>query len=139
LKRLTFLLQNPQCCFVYYLVFKDQAACRSGLRNLPEPGQPVKNLFQGFFRKADSFEMARREESRTVRYLSPLPFSCRSVFGCKELPCEVKLYNKTVSCRQSFSFEPGAFFFEKRAVRQRGVFITKPSPCVNVFIISFYQ
>jgi hypothetical protein len=41
LKQLTFLLQNPQCCFVYYLVFKDQAACCDRLCTLPEPDQPV--------------------------------------------------------------------------------------------------
>jgi hypothetical protein len=36
-------------------------------------------------------------------YCSPLPFSCRFLFGCKELPCEVKLYNKRLPDRQPFS------------------------------------
>jgi hypothetical protein len=39
------LLQNPQCCFVYYLVFKDQAALCDRLRTLPEQVHPVKKKF----------------------------------------------------------------------------------------------
>ena len=48
-----------------------------------------------------------------IKYLSPCPFSCRFIFGCKELPCEVKLYNKTVSYCQCFFFRPVRFLFRE--------------------------
>jgi hypothetical protein len=49
LKRLTFLLQNPQCCFVYYLVFKDQAADATDLAPYPNRINLSRISFKVFF------------------------------------------------------------------------------------------
>ncbi|WP_214608069.1 hypothetical protein, partial [Geoanaerobacter pelophilus] len=41
--------ETHKCCFVYYLVFKDQAAVCDRLSTLPEPDQPVKKFFSKIF------------------------------------------------------------------------------------------
>ena len=67
LKQLTFLLQNPQCCFVYYLVFKDQAASFS-LRQTRQSTRTVPTCqLKSFkvFSEGRSNRSIRGRESRT--------------------------------------------------------------------------
>ena len=101
---------------LFRLLFSFQRPSRLAsdrLRNLPEPFQPVNIKFQGFFRRADPIGSIREESGAPKWYCSPRPFSWRFVFGWKELPCEVKLYNKTVSCCQCFFFRAVRFLFRE--------------------------
>ena len=127
---------------LFRLLFSFQRPSRLAsdrLCTLPEPVQPVNKKFQGFFRRADPIGSIREEESRTIRYLSPLPFSCRSLFGYKELPCEVKLYNKTVSCCQPFFFRAGRFLFREATRSSARCGYNKRFPQRQRLYHSFYQ
>ena len=128
------MLQNPQCCFVYYLVFKDQAACcfvatdsAIYLNRINLSTFSFGKVLRGFCRRSDPW-IDPDQESRTVRYLSPVSFSCRFIFGCKELPCEVKLYNKPAFCCQCFFCRGGVFSFSRSAPFVRDCVYNKSVP-----------
>ena len=136
------MLQNPQCCFVYYLVFKDQAGncfrC-DRLGNLPEPFQLVNIKFQSFFRRADPVDRSGMSIEHQIGTVALVLFPGGSYSVGKSCPAKSNFITKPFPAVNAFSFGRCVFFFEKRPVRQRGVFITKAFRGVNAFIISICQ
>ena len=66
-------------------------------------------------------------------------FPAGSYSVAKSCPAKSNFITKPFPAVNAFSFGRCVSFFEKRPVRQRGVFITKAFLSVNAFIICFSQ
>ena len=97
LKQLTCLLQKPTMLF--RLLFSFQRPSRQLLslrqtRQSTRTGATCQHKVSRFFRRADPVDRSGMSVEHQVWYLSPRPFSCRFLFGCKELPCEPNFITK---------------------------------------------